>query len=535
MDGEDANRVVQAFDEMSLRFLSDRLPEIISILQPKYRTGIPFVAFQTFFNEYVTSVMDSGDYLAGYQQKSGKEVLTGIRQILDQMADKQTIEEVKRFISGKTSAVADAIKRDIQDLTFVIPTRQELEKMMSEKDAITRERIQKQLSDALEEIPTRQQIQSMMIQIYRSQQMGDDIRQQELLSNLHQIMAVKPEIIELIQSIKDEVSEDVAEQLTTQLASQTRDISLDSNLRRAEEAEFRRQALGLPVELKAELLSKRKPASESPTKADKMAYINELCQYNEITLGGKGDFLRSIIGQSSIQTNTSYEKMDAVIEAINKRITILSSVAGVGENPAGTFARRRTQGQAEEVPDVQGSGLRRSKGRGVSGRGILIDTTEKGVMENPNRYVPFGRFHINTHRLNDDIINLKRHTGCNVDGFPVRRVSKDFGNVIRTIVGGGHPEYRQLEKLDDEEKLYLNQLVKKSNIQDRLSIPTPNRDDDEKDIHQYEVMKGEILSGNDSFDMVKKFKILIRKLMRKELLPKNQAKDILLDLATKGY
>jgi hypothetical protein len=114
-------------------------------------------------------------------------------------------------------------------------------------------------------------------------------------------------------------------------------------------------------------------------------------------------------------------------------------------------------------------------------------------------------------------------------------VSKDFGNVIRTIVGGGHPEFRHLEKLDDEEKLYLNQLVKKSNIQDRLSIPTPNRDDDEKDIHQYEVMKGEILSGNDSFDMVKKFKILIMKLMRKELLPKNQAKDILLDLATMGY
>jgi hypothetical protein len=77
--------------------------------------------------------------------------------------------------------------------------------------------------------------------------------------------------------------------------------------------------------------------------------------------------------------------------------------------------------------------------------------------------------------------------------------------------------------------------VKKAQIGDRLSVPTPNKDDDDKDIHQYEVMKGEILSGNDNVEMVKKFKILIMKMMRKELLPKSQAKDILLDLATLGY
>jgi hypothetical protein len=122
-----------------------------------------------------------------------------------------------------------------------------------------------------------------------------------------------------------------------------------------------------------------------------------------------------------------------------------------------------------------------------------------------------------------------------VDGVPVRRVSNELGNIMRTIVGGGHPEYRRLDKLSDEEKVYLAKIAKKADIEDRLSVPTPSKDDDEKDIHQFEVMKGEIMSGNDNVDMVKKFKLLIMKLSRKDLLPRNQAKDIMMDLATLGY
>ena len=48
-------------------------------------------------------------------------------------------------------------------------------------------------------------------------------------------------------------------------------------------------------------------------------------------------------------------------------------------------------------------------------------------------------------------------------------------------------------------------------------------------------MKGEILAGNDSAELVKKFKLLIMKLVKSDLLPKGQARDLLMDLATIGY
>ena len=52
---------------------------------------------------------------------------------------------------------------------------------------------------------------------------------------------------------------------------------------------------------------------------------------------------------------------------------------------------------------------------------------------------------------------------------------------------------------------------------------------------EFEVMKGEIMAGNDNKDMIKKFKILILKLSNSQLLPKSQVREILVDLASMGF
>jgi hypothetical protein len=45
-------------------------------------------------------------------------------------------------------------------------------------------------------------------------------------------------------------------------------------------------------------------------------------------------------------------------------------------------------------------------------------------------------------------------------------------------------------------------------------------------------MKGEISIGKDSVELIKKFKIKIMKLVKKELLPKSLPKDSLMDLVS---
>ena len=182
-----------------------------------------------------------------------------------------------------------------------------------------------------------------------------------------------------------------------------------------------------------------------------------------------------------------------------------------------------------------GKGLHRMHGSGLSKPTVILQTDfSQGIMPT-QKYVPFGRYFIDHHRINDDIMSLRRGNGVNIFGLPVRRVTKDLGEVVRTILKNGHPSYNQIDKLTKEEKDYLYKVAKSSNLLDRLNIPAPTKEEDDQDINQFEILKGELLCGNDGNETIKKFKVLVMRMMNKGLLPKGQAKEILLDLATMGY
>jgi len=183
-----------------------------------------------------------------------------------------------------------------------------------------------------------------------------------------------------------------------------------------------------------------------------------------------------------------------------------------------------------------GRGLHRMHGRGLSKKPNVVLQTDfsQGIMPS-QKYVPFGRYFIDHHRINDDIFSLRRANGGNIVSLPVRRLSKDLGKVVRTILKNEHPSYNDIDNLTKEEKDYLHKIAKSSSILDRLNIPAPTKEEDDQDINQFEILKGELLCGNDGSETIKKFKVLVMRMMNKGLLPKGQAKEILLDLATMGY
>jgi hypothetical protein len=167
---------------------------------------------------------------------------------------------------------------------------------------------------------------------------------------------------------------------------------------------------------------------------------------------------------------------------------------------------------------ILGLGIKKKKGRGLS-----------------SDYRDFGINKINHKKLDDGILTLRRQSNSNIPDMPSKRISRKLQKIIKHISGGGMPDFNDVNNLDDSEKDYLHKLISKSNLTDRLSVPAPSKDQEEKDFHQFEVMKGEIMSGNDSKELVKKFKILILKLSKQNVLPKNEVQEILEDLLSLGY
>jgi hypothetical protein len=184
-----------------------------------------------------------------------------------------------------------------------------------------------------------------------------------------------------------------------------------------------------------------------------------------------------------------------------------------------------------------GSGLKR-KGR-PKGSGLVKPLHERidsnmGIKQG-HTHVPFGRYLLNKNRLDENVFSFKHIKGYGIRGYPSKRISKNLSNIIKTIVGGGIPKFDELSNLSNDEKTYLHTVSKKAGIMDKLSIPTPSKDAREKDIHQFEVMKGEILAGNDSSVLIKNFKLLLLKLSKNGTLPKNEVSEIMEDLLTLGY
>jgi len=195
-------------------------------------------------------------------------------------------------------------------------------------------------------------------------------------------------------------------------------------------------------------------------------------------------------------------------------------------------------------PESRGSGIIRRRGR-PRGCGIAKPISykesvkahavlDKGIMETP-RFVKFGKYLVNNHKLhNEDIFALKRMAGGNIVDIPSIKISKNLGGVIKKMLGGAIPTYSDISKLSEPEKAYLHKVSQKSNILDKFDIPAPSKDNQDKDVHQFEVMRGEIMAGNDSKELIKKFKIHILKLSRNGTLPKREVQEILEELLELG-
>jgi hypothetical protein len=192
-----------------------------------------------------------------------------------------------------------------------------------------------------------------------------------------------------------------------------------------------------------------------------------------------------------------------------------------------------------ELQAIGGAGLKRRRVGRPKGSGLIkpikerIDKTQ-GIKQG-HTHIQFGKYIINKNKLDDGIFSLKHENGYSVKGHPSTKLNKNLHYVFKTIVGGGQPKYEDLHNLSQEDKTYLHNVSKKAGILDKITIPVPSKDNLEKDIHKFEVMKGEILAGNDSTELIKQFKILLLRLSKNNTIPKREASEIFEDLLTLGY
>jgi len=215
--------------------------------------------------------------------------------------------------------------------------------------------------------------------------------------------------------------------------------------------------------------------------------------------------LRKVAQAKSLSTAGSPRRAASLAAAGESRRKAAAQAAAAGAAEEGWIARNVPQ-TVTQSPDVDSQ-------KTTDGSGLK-----------------FGKFFLHADKLKDDIVCVRHKNGRNHPNMPTKRVSKGLGIVLRHIAGGANPSYDDLHKLSDEDRSHLSDLVRRCKVD--VSVPEGK---DADDLHQFEILQGEIGAGNDSPELVKKLKVVILRLMNKGRLPKGQAREILCDLCSLGF
>ncbi len=211
-------------------------------------------------------------------------------------------------------------------------------------------------------------------------------------------------------------------------------------------------------------------------------------------------------------------------------------VAGMG--PGGThFATTPTVGS--QLP---------SKGKrkvhvngGIIGHGL----NQGGVYPSQNAFVmpgagrsfkfrEFGKYVVDIEKLKENELQVKYKNGKRVARIDAKIMGGELADVVKKVSKGDKPSRVELAKLSAEEKSYLEHLRKESQVAGLDEVSDLVRSSKNRERHEFEKMKGEILAGNDNPAMVRKFKTMLVRLTNTKQLPEKQGKGLLMDLAAMG-
>jgi hypothetical protein len=164
-----------------------------------------------------------------------------------------------------------------------------------------------------------------------------------------------------------------------------------------------------------------------------------------------------------------------------------------------------------------GQGLKISK-KQIIGKGVCLDNyqTESGNREfNKYKYSAFGKFKIHNERLLNNILSIYNLNSCgrpNIKTFQTRiDISDTFKELIKTFLSDEKLNMNLFYKLNDNEKRLCIQLFKYGGFLNTLAevgllgdgqFTFNGGDADRRLVERYELVKGQILAGNNNKELL---------------------------------
>ena len=161
----------------------------------------------------------------------------------------------------------------------------------------------------------------------------------------------------------------------------------------------------------------------------------------------------------------------------------------------------------------------------MKGRGVTID-----------EYQSWGNYYVKPSRLAiDNVLQTRNEKGKQVAGIKPIRVTAQVNALLKKVMNKKTIGYDDVLKLTAQEQDMLYEIAKKLKVEDLMAIPSQMKTNEEKLREEFQVLRGQILNGNDSPELIKKFKVVLFKLKTNKLITSHEYNEILQMMHELGF
>lgn len=142
-------------------------------------------------------------------------------------------------------------------------------------------------------------------------------------------------------------------------------------------------------------------------------------------------------------------------------------------------------------------------------------------------YEEFGVFMIHTVFLDDNLLLVKYKSYSPVPSIRRTKISEDLSNILKDLLVSSEINYNLLNDLSDKEIDLFDNLITKAKLKTLLNYKKSKiKLSPEKLKMKYNILKGEIIAGNDNAEIIKDIEKLLPQLIESDIITQEIALEI---------
>ena len=220
-----------------------------------------------------------------------------------------------------------------------------------------------------------------------------------------------------------------------------------------------------------------------------------------------------------------------LIDNEEKRLTIQKAIQnGFVMSDNISDANKRKYGKLFQTSQlVQGSG-----GYGIV-KQRFVKASKEGGGDTPRNddYIPIGKYKAHKTKLMGGKLQIRSNNNNQVYNLKSQVISTNIRDILLKLNKGETINYKDVDNLTIDEKNQLYTIGKKLHISQLFDIPSTLKSEEEKLVSDFLKLRGSLVAGNNSKELLRGFKINILKMKNNKLISLqeyNEVLNILLDM-----